>query len=303
MKDNIKVTIGQVKHIGNFEDLMNINQRIRYKDPEKQLESVFKVIESAKLESADFVVLPELFLPREYLYKHIKAICEDTGLIIIGGLEYGPSFIPESNRTIPLENRAFVAIPNSVAKKGIILNSKEPVYSTIIETPKIFPADEENEFIEKSGYQFLNGNRIYIFKSSVFGNWAVLICVDFLNLPIQALLQGEIQTLFIVAYNIDVEYYISLADSMHRILLCNVVICNTGKIGGSLSFTPYRTPHLRNAFQVKGNNIDAFITVQLPIKRIYQAQNEENIDAAIFKEEPKLIRRPPDFKKFRIISK
>ncbi len=300
IRDKIKVTIGQLKHEGKFEDLWNISARIRYKNPENQLEAMFKVVENAKLENADFVILPELFLPREYLYKHIKAICEENKFIMIGGLEYGPHYIPEVDRLFPVINSAFVAIPDSLKRESKLEKSANN-YSTIIETPKIFPADEELEFIEKCGYKFLNGNRVYIFKSSLVGNWAVLICVDFLNLPIQVLLQGEIQTLFIIAYNPDVEYYVSLADSIHRLLLCNVIICNTGKIGGSLCFTPYRTNYLRNAYQVKGNNIDAAVTVELPIKRIYQAQ-QENSESSVFNEEPKLIKKPPDYKKFRIRS-
>jgi predicted amidohydrolase len=301
LKENIKVTIGQVSHEGKFENQLLETKRLRYKEPEKQLEAMFKVIESAKNQNADFVLLPELFLPREYLYKHIKAICEETGIIIIGGLEYGPHWVPENDKTFPLINSAFIAIPYSISK-GSTLDKTEPRYSTILETPKIFPADEEKYFIEKYGYKFLNGNKLYLFKSKSLGNWATLICVDFLNLPIQVLLQGELQTLFIVAYNQDVEYYVSLADSLHRVLLCNIIICNIGKFGGSLCYSPYRKPYLRNAYQVKGNNIDAFVTVQLPIKRIYLAQNEKNINSPIFQDEPRLIRKPPDYKKFKIVG-
>src|SRR5699024_6460219 len=105
------------------------------------------------------------------------------------------------------------------------------------------------------------------------GAWAVLICVDYLNLPIQRLLQKKIQTLFIVASNRDLNYYDAMTESLHRLLYCNVIVCNTADYGGYHIYKPYRNSFKREALKLLGNNIETSVTVKLPLKIIKEIQN------------------------------
>jgi hypothetical protein len=295
VKDNIKVTIGQAHHPGEFDSLFDFNKRIRYKKPSDQLEKLFKAIDTAKQDHVDFVLLPELFLPRQYLYKHVRTICKENSFIMIGGLEYGPGYINETDKHTPLRNEAFIAIPSSI--NGNENSHETNTGCTILEIPKILPAEEEERMIHKHGYKFDKGNKIYLFQSQIVGNWAVLICVDVMNLPIQVLLQAKIQTLFLVAYNTDVDGYSSIADSLHRLLMCNVVICNTGYYGSSLAYSPFRTKYKRDVIRITGNKVDVAVTISLPIKSILLAQNGVPINEG----DPIMIKRPPDFGKFQIV--
>ncbi|MEC2076120.1 hypothetical protein [Metabacillus fastidiosus] len=139
-------------------------------------------------------------------------------------------------------------------------------------------------------YPNREGNRIYLFKSSELGNWAILICYDYLHLPFQVLLQSKIQTLFVIAYNTDINYYLSLSDSLHQILFCNIVVCNIGNIGGSHPYSSFREQNKRNVYQVIGNQIDAAVTIELPIKSIYDDQNNLRPPDA----KPTFIQKSPD---------
>lgn len=288
MKDIIKVTVAQYtdgsKTKEEYSNLFDRENGMKYLNGEKQLENFYKGVSIAKQDEADFLVFPELFIPNEYVYKHIMNVCESSKIVIIGGLEW--VYKNSINGSKMIENQAFVAIPSTLNKNGQTFNER----ATIIKLPKLFPAPAEKEFLGKAGYKFQHGNRIYLFKSKKLGNWAVLICVDYLNLPIQRLLQTKIQTLFIVAYNKDIDYFHSLSDSLHRILYCNVIVCNMGNYGGSHVFVPFRKRHKRNVYKNIGNQVNAAVTIGLPLKLIANAQKAQSDQVS-----KELVSRPPDF--------
>lgn len=186
----------------------------------------------------------------------------------MGGLEYGLDQNPSPSGNLRLRNEAFFVIPDNLYLENKKLNSN----ATVITVPKLHPVPEEEKSLIDNGCEFVNGNRIYQFKSNKLGNFAVLICFDFLNLPVQAILQSQIQTLFVLAYNKDVSGFISIADTMQRMLLCNVIICNTGYYGGSAAFTPLRDRNKRQVMQIIGNKIQAAVSVHLPLNEVWKVQ-------------------------------
>ena len=131
-------------------------------------------------------------------------------------------------------------------------------------------------------------------QSKVLGAWAVLVSHDSLTLPVQKLLQGKIQTLFVVSYNKDVNAFAAIADTVERLLLCNVIVCNTGRYGSSLAFSPYRDRHKRYALKVVGNHVKTAITVKLPVKELVNVQNRER-DFLIKEDKSEILKRPPYF--------
>ncbi|GED33832.1 hypothetical protein P9G84_25450 [Brevibacillus centrosporus] len=296
MRETIKITVAQAGHPGEFNTWYDRSRRYRFQNPAKQLDFFYKAVETAKQDKSDFLVFPEFFLPREQLYTYVRAVCRENRFIIIGGLEFGPFSASVNESDTPVNNDAFIAIPSVIGhnEKEVEVREKN---ANIIVVPKIMPADEEEKMLQAAGLRFQHGNKIYLFQSQEVGDWAVLICADLLNLPIQFLLQSKVQTLFVVAYNTDVEGFASIADSLQRLLLCNVIICNTGNYGSSLGFSPFREHYKRDVMRLKGNQIDATVTIELPIKSIYQAQ--QGISDKDQNGKNKFIKRPPDFGKFR----
>ncbi|WP_141500293.1 hypothetical protein [Paenibacillus luteus] len=285
--EKITVTIGQSMHERHLlENLDNLNG-FKFKKPQLQLDVLDSILHISDQDGANFVMLPEFFLPRRYLFSHIKERAIRYGSIIMGGLEYGIDKYPSPTGNLRLRNEAFIVIPDNLYHNNKSLSGN----ATVITIPKLNPAPEEEKNLEHHGYDFVSGNRIYMFKSNKFGNFAILICFDFLNLPVQAILQSQIQTLFVLTYNKDVSGFISIADTMQRMLLCNVIICNTGYYGGSAAFTPLRDRNKRQVLQISGNEIQAAVSVRLPINEVWQVQTtgESNIGSS------KYMQRPPDF--------
>jgi len=105
----------------------------------------------------------------------------------------------------------------------------------------------------------------------------------------------------VLAYIRDVNGYASIADTIHRLLMCNVVICNMGNYSSSLAFAPFRKDYKRLKLRIVGNDIDVAVTIVLPLNDIIRAQrgeflidNENN--------EQLFIKCPPDFGKFQIFK-
>jgi len=293
LKETIKVTVGQACHPGRFETWLDNKRRFRIVNPAAQLNAFFQAIDAAKNDKSDFVIFHELFMPRAYLNNYVRYVSEQNNFIIIGGLEYGPLSARDTDHDTPLTNEAFIAIPSEGTRR-------EPGgtrYSTIITIPKLLPAEEEDCLIRSYNYSFQVNDKVYVFESPVVGNWAVLICSDFMNLPVQVLLQGKIHTLFVCSYNTDVNGFASIADTVQRLLMCNVVICNVGKYGSSLAFSPYRKDYKRQRLRIIGNDVNAAVTVELPLRSLDLAQKGAHLRDE--RNEQVFIRRPPDFGKFK----
>ncbi|WP_131821574.1 hypothetical protein [Desulfofundulus australicus] len=286
MLEKVKVTIGQV--CLKKEDFIP-ESRLRIKNPIKHYESIEKVLQVARKSGAHFVLLPEFCVPRKYL-PNLEQWAGKLGAIIIGGMEYGPGWCDDNDKNYPLINQAFVIIPKNLLRPDNY-SFRYRKEATIVKITKLSLAPEEKKIILKNNYKYREGNGIYIFQSEILGEFAVLICFDFMNLPVQVLLQSSIQTLFIVAFNKDVSAFKALAETDIRLLLCNVVICNTGRYGGSLAYAPYRKPYERLVYQVEGNNVESAVTIELPLSPLRQIQRTP--ESALFDEEQRFFRKPP----------
>ena len=282
LKETLKVTLGQIGNHDLSGDIHNKSNGLSYNNPEFMRRKILKAIEVAKQDESDFLVLPEIMVPLEFVKSHIPSICNENNLIIIGGIEFHHKSTHNNKQYI--QNEAFIAVPES--SNGTITKEKAMVWRI----PKLYPAFTEEETIQKAGYHFSPGNKLYIFNSEKYGSWAVLICVDFLNLPIHQILQKKVQTLFVVSFNKDLNYYYAMSESIHRILYCNVVVCNAANFGGSHAFIPYRKSYKREALKLYGNEIETTITVQLPLKKIKEIQQ-----ASRFEEFEGFAKKPSDY--------
>jgi hypothetical protein len=220
------------------------------------------------------VVLPELYLPRGMEYSLLVPWARHLEAIVIAGREYGPVPAPTVD-TGEVVNDAVVVVPSGKGRRSRV---------TVIPVPKLTAPPQEEEFLEDasgrkaSPYRFRGGRAIYLFHSSVVGNFAVLICFDFLNLPIQALLQGNIQTLYVIAHNSDLSTYDAVAEAAIRLLHCNVVICNVADYGGSLAVTPYKNAHERERLRFRGNGIEGAVAVSIPLQALARHQADGKPD-------------------------
>jgi hypothetical protein len=113
---------------------------------------------------------------------------------------------------------------------------------------------------------------MYVFKSSIFGSFGVMICADIFDIERMLLYQTEIQHLFVITLNKDLTSFYAMSESLTRMLYCNVVICNTGFYGGSLAISPYDNPNERIIYSYRGQRMFNSKMVSVPIKELVKAQ-------------------------------
>lgn len=108
----------------------------------------------AKIENPDIIIFPELSIPHE-MVDELKKLSEEVGCIVIAGSQYYDECGSLSNRS-----------PVIFSEREIIYNSKR------------FPSVPENKWLKK---KFLEKGIYHKFLFTKAGNFAVLICMDFLS--------------------------------------------------------------------------------------------------------------------------
>lgn len=217
----------------------------------------------------DIVLLPELSVPIGFKYKLMKA-AEKLESIVIAGLDYR---IDHEKSFPAVSNEAVVIVPRRLGGKNILRRTE------IREVGKSYPAPGEKRKllgISGQGVEFVPHPAVWIFESAELGNFSVAICYDFMDLDRIVMYRNNIQTLFVLAYNIDTTSFDHIAEALARMVFCNVVVCNCGQYGGSLAVSPFREPFRRTVYKHSGQKLPNAQVVELPLANLAAQQLDGN---------------------------
>lgn len=213
------------------------------------------------------VMLPELTIP-EYREYALRQYASKLGVIIIAGLD----FISDGK---DVYNQATVCIPAQWPFRTGYGKAKH------IRFGKVTPSHRERKYIESckteegESCQFKSAEEVFILNLGRYGNIGLSICADFYDLHRYTIYRGRIQHLFLFAYNKDLESFRHIAESIARMVYCNVAICNTGVYGGSMVFYPAYDAYKRYIYRHEGAGISSVQTVSLPVKSLYNVQHKK----------------------------
>lgn len=233
----------------------------------KASESTWQAIERAfqqfhvLVKPPDVVVLPEVSIPRWRL-RSLRRMCAGLPCLAIVGLDFDVSIPGE------VANQAALMIPTRWPEEKPSRNCR------LIHIGKTYPSEEERKMIKKNRprRRFRSDPTLWLFDADHLGRFGICLCYDFMDVDRLPLYRGEIQHLFVLAYNRDVTTFAHIAESLCRTLYCNVVVCNTGFFGSSAAMTPYARHYRRPVYRIQGQQLETSQIISLPVKAILEAQ-------------------------------
>lgn len=239
-----------------------------------------------RTEPPQIVLIPEYSIPHNGI-KCLERYAITSNAVVIGGLD----LIQKDNYAF---NKGILIIPNRWAQTGKSYICNKYYFG------KAFFSDYELTWYKQCKLNPVSELETYIIDASEYGRIGIAICSDFYDIERFVLYKGKVHHLFIISYNKDYKSFEFLAEAISRLLLCNVIICNTGNYGDSLAYSPYKQEHERTIYKNAGHNLFSSQLIELPVSSLDEDQTlahqrfEEGIEIDSTKA---TFKWPPGYKK------
>ena len=227
----------------------------------------------------DVILFPELSIPLGFVGQ-LQRSAEALEAIVVAGLDYR---IDPEETDPAVSNEAIIVVPRRL-RGSRISRTTETRY-----IGKTYPSYGERKRLEKAGpvpIRFKADPTIWVFQSSEIGDFGVAVCYDFMDLNRIAMYRGNVQSLFVLAYNRDEASFVHLAEAITRTAFCNVVVCNCGYYGGSVAVSPYRDAYRRTVYRTSGRGLTSAQLIELPMKALKEHQGGSDLHKCVYKSLP-----------------
>lgn len=242
----------------------------RYKEVSKLLSDAIK-------EGAELLVLPENYLPFEWL-PILTRFCARNQMSIITGIEH------------------VVSLNNNNINRGVVYNltavilpyrQEEYKYAHVTYHQKVHFSPNELRLIKGYNYRPMEGNVYCLFK---WGDiwFSLYCCFELSSIKARSLFQSYADLCIVVEWNRDINYYSSIMESFCRDLHCYCIQVNSSDYGDSRIVQPSKTEIL-NIIRTKGGKNRSILVedIDIDVMRNFQIKEYElQKDDSIFKPTP-----------------
>ena len=286
--EDINVRMAQLKQIPSELEIVNSWPNLSQKTSQKLYCELIDSLpdagsEKGPLERPHLVLFPEVYLPhgRNYVNR-LKKTIRKRNLGLLTGMYWHevpcavkPAVgLKRTNHFFVNEALLLIPISHSISERPYLMRE------FII--PKPLPAISEYALADAisarrraeknpEDWHIVPGMKWHRFIHPFWGNFSVAICSDILDPTPWAHFRKEIQHIFLVACNEDVELYQSLTWTRAYECYVNMVAVNHGLFGGSFSWTPRHSHHKELAI-LKGSNLRVVVDVSLSVRDLANEQ-------------------------------
>ena len=236
-----------VKETDALESLRNPSHKLSIKDKER----LFRMINTAKLEGANYLTFPEFFIPVLWM-KDVATFAKNNNMVVVAGLRY----ISNGKRAF---NFTTIIQPCNINRfRNVVILFRE----------KNYYAPEEKMYLNRLGYSVKDQDTpSYFVVHASYMDYSSILCYEFTDINSRAILKSQIDVLFVPQLNRDTNYFSSIVEATARDLHCFIVQANTSTYGDSRITGPYDTIH-KNIIQVKGGINDIVIVGKIELDNL-----------------------------------
>lgn len=238
------------------------------------------MIDEAIREHVDLLVLPESYIPFEWI-PTVSRVCANNQLALVTGVEH---FV--TTKTEDSDKKGTVY--NLTA---VILPYKRDTYNFahIAFHNKVEYSPQERAIIEGYRYDYHKGRSHQIFCwNDVW--FPVYCCYELTSIHDRALFQTYADMVVAVEWNPDIHYFGSIMDSLARDLHCYCIQANSSDYGDSRVMQPADSVH-KDIIKTKGGKNTCILYDDIDIKALRDFQIKS---LALQKEDGPFKQTPPD---------
>lgn len=227
----------------------------------KRYRAIARVINNAlrEPERPDYIVFPELSLPEKWI-PTISDKLREGGISLIGGLDYThfANGEIESSAVLVLDDHR-LGYPASLQLRQ---RKSEPA------------PGEDNSLHVSHGKNWRNPctepKPIYCHNDFYF---SVLVCSELQNIRYRSDFQGNVDCLFVISWNKDIETFSALVDSASLDVHSYVALSNNRKYGDSRVRRPAKDSFERDLCRVRGGINDQLVIVSIDPRSLRSQQS------------------------------
>ena len=223
-KNALRIAVGSVRiSADDFERVLDRRPNRSY----ERYRQFAQVFDEAVREKADMLVLPESFLPFEWV-PVVARMCANNGLALVTGIEH------------------VIATDSTHSGKGYVYNLTATIlpykcddypFASVSYHNKVVYSPAEKEQIAGRRYSFKEGDTYQLFGwHNVW--FPVYCCFELASIQDRSLFQTYADMVVAVEWNKDVPYYSNIIESLSRDLHCYCIQANSSDYGDSRIVAP-----------------------------------------------------------------
>ena len=261
----------------DFERVLKDNPNRSY----NRYQSVVQVVNEALRNHANLLVMPESFLPFEWL-PILARTCAKNQMAVVTGIEHIKIKQNDGNNGVYNLTATILPYQEETYKFSYIhFHSKthfSPDEKDSIQSYRCIPQEAN-----KGSYELYCWNDFW---------FPVYCCYELASIHDRALFQSYADAVVAVEWNKDTKYYSNIVESLARDLHCYCIQVNTAKYGDSRITQPAKSEE-KDILKVKGGINSTVLIDTLDIKSLRDFQIKGNLLQA--KQRSILKQTPPDF--------
>lgn len=240
------------------------------------------MINEAISQRADMLVLPECFLPFEWV-PSIAQVCANNQLALITGIEY--VIVPREKSRGQVYNLTAVILPYECDNEHGEHGKRK--FAHVSYHNKVAYSPAERHEITGRRYEFTEGRayQLYSWHNAWF---PVYCCFELASIRDRVIFQEYADLIVAVELNPDVSYYSNIVESWSRDLHCYCVQVNSSVYGDSRIVAPKKSVE-KNVIQAKGGRNSCVLVDTIDIEALRDFQMLEyslQLDCKTFKPSP-----------------